>query len=96
MIILEYSIDIPDSLLPLRVPKLILQPLVENSIKTGYKKRKNLIIAINGFTRDGSAIIEVMDNGGGISQPALDRMIEQLNHDKKPGDSVGLHNISDG
>ena len=38
---LEVTVDVPDQLLGLSIPSLILQPLVENSIKHGISENKN-------------------------------------------------------
>src|SRR5690606_20380968 len=41
---LEYEICIPDELKNVYVPKLLLQPIIENSIKYGYKNKMKLNI----------------------------------------------------
>ena len=43
---LHYEFHIPEELLDCRVPKLLLQPVIENSIKHGYQAGKILNISI--------------------------------------------------
>ena len=63
----------PDSL-DVVVPSMLLQPLVENSIKHGLSRRVGGgCITIRSHREDGRAIIEVLDNGSGMSEADLDR-----------------------
>ncbi len=63
----------PDSL-DVVVPSMLLQPLVENSIKHGLSRRVGGgCITIRSRREHGHAIIEVIDNGSGMSEEALDR-----------------------
>jgi two-component system LytT family sensor kinase len=69
------------------VPSLILQPLVENSIKHGLSpKVGGGRITITTRVHDGRAIIEVVDDGLGISE-------ERLEHAR--GRGIGLSNVNE-
>jgi len=69
------------------VPSMILQPLVENSIKHGLAgKVGGGRITIKTMARDGHTIIEVHDDGLGMTE-------EQLGH--ALGDGIGLSNVNE-
>ena len=64
---LRYAIDIPDAYDHFVVPKLILQPLVENSIYHGIKcKRSGGLIRITAQVVDSMLCLRVWDDGVGI------------------------------
>jgi two-component system, LytTR family, sensor kinase len=61
---LRESIDIPDELLAMQVPSLLLQPLVENAIKHGISKRRSGgEIRVAGMSRDGALRLTVYNDG---------------------------------
>jgi two-component system LytT family sensor kinase len=61
---LRVSVDIPADLLNAQVPNLLLQPLVENSIKHGLAKRlAGGTIRVAGARRDGSLYLSVYNDG---------------------------------
>jgi two-component system sensor histidine kinase YesM len=65
---LDYNIHIPMALRRLMLPKLILQPIVENSIYHGIKPRdEGGCIAICARREGGLLIITVQDNGVGMT-----------------------------
>jgi len=69
------------------VPSMILQPLVENSIKHGLSRKVGGgRITIKTMVRDGSVIIEVHDDGLGMTE-------ERLGH--ALGDGIGLRNVDE-
>jgi sensor histidine kinase YesM len=68
---LYYTIDIPESMHALNVPKLCIQPLVENSIKFCTTKLPPYHISIKGSISNGNYIITVTDNGPGFSPESL-------------------------
>lgn len=83
------------------VPRLILQPLVENAYVHGIKGRENGSIHIEAGVADETLEITVMDNGAGISSGALQQLRELLEGDA-PGirnqddwQSIGLKNVHD-
>ena len=72
---LEYVIDVPENLNSITVPKLTLQPLVENAMVHGFDG-KNVLrkLSVTGQIRDGRLILEIRDNGNGFS----DEMLQSL------------------
>jgi LytS/YehU family sensor histidine kinase len=61
---LRVSVDIPDELLAMQVPNLLLQPLVENAIKHGVSKRlSGGEIRVAGICRDGALRLTVYNDG---------------------------------
>lgn len=90
--ILEYEIDIPDTLLSYPIPKLTLQPLVENALYHGIKnKRGGGVIAIVAYDCDTRIEIVVTDNGGGMSQEQLKQLRAGV-YEGRSG-SFGLKNV---
>ncbi|WP_226529646.1 sensor histidine kinase [Metabacillus niabensis] len=60
-------------------PKFILQPIIENSIKYGMKKRKTLHLDIEVIHKEDSSILFVIkDNGPGIETKKLDELNQLL------------------
>jgi two-component system, LytTR family, sensor kinase len=69
------------------VPSMLLQPLIENSIKHGLaRKVGGGRITIKALARDGHTIIEVHDDGLGMSE-------ERLGH--ALSDGIGLSNVNE-
>jgi len=65
---LKVEIDIPESLQRACVPGLILQPLVENSLKYGVSRARNAVtITIAAREEDGHMVLTVEDDGPGAS-----------------------------
>lgn len=79
---LDYLIEIDEELYPYQIPKLTLQPLVENSIYHGLKEKEEKgMLTIRGY-KDGETIkIEVLDDGVGISEEMIARLLNRpANH----------------
>lgn len=72
---LSFAISVPLEAEQVRLPKLILQPLVENTIKHGYTDSTPAIhITIQGICEKGSLRLIVRDNGQGFSAQALEKL----------------------
>lgn len=72
---LNYEIHVEESLYAIEVPKLILQPLVENAIYHGIKaKRGSGTIFITGEPTDENLLFTVRDNGAGMPQEKVDEI----------------------
>jgi two-component system, sensor histidine kinase YesM len=88
---ISLDFDIDDSLEEVRVPKFLLQPLLENSIVHGFPggiKDAHLVITVKRVVK-GNIEVVVADNGIGISQ---DPML-LLTQDRVKRRGVGLANI---
>ena len=67
---LDVQIDIPPELYRAKIPKLLIQPLIENSIVHGLEQKPaNGEIIIKATREQEDVIIDIIDNGIGFSKP---------------------------
>lgn len=80
--------NIPEKYMNIQLPSLIIQPLVENSIKHGIlKRREGGTIAISVSENKAEYIISIEDDGVGIEQSIIDGI------DDKIEKNIGLKNV---
>ncbi|WP_159083065.1 MULTISPECIES: sensor histidine kinase [unclassified Lysinibacillus] len=89
---LHYSIDVSDDVKHCFVPKLILQNIIENSIKHCMEKTLNLQIQINVALENGQLILSVQDNGIGIEQTRYQQILDVFEQENPPETNIGLYN----
>ncbi|MCG8478225.1 MAG: sensor histidine kinase [Spirochaetales bacterium] len=88
---LQFRIEAEEATLPCRLPRLSLQPVVENAIYHGIKNRPGGgTIAVRTVARDRFVEIAVEDDGPGIDPAVLDRL---RRHRVEPSNGVGLKNV---
>jgi two-component system, sensor histidine kinase YesM len=75
---LLYSIELPERLAKITVPKLTIQPLVENCMKYGIECEPPWRISIIGAEGEGTWTIAVEDSGPGFSEEAFCSLRERL------------------
>ena len=63
----RYRVSMPENLGARRVPALIVQPLIENSIRHGMDPSRPLQVDVRVYARGSGLVIEVEDDGRGIS-----------------------------
>ncbi len=72
---MDYEIAIDEELYEFTIPKLMLQPLIENAICHGIRnKRGKGHIQITGAIDDGEIVFQVIDNGCGMSTDELQKL----------------------
>ncbi|GLX68446.1 sensor histidine kinase [Paenibacillus glycanilyticus] len=72
--------EVPQSLQRVRVPRLILQPIVENGFEHGLKENKSKgLLSLSFQLQENSATIIVEDNGEGLTDMKLSEIMRMLN-----------------
>ena len=91
----EVHYDLPSAILNYRVPKLILQPLVENSIFHGIEaKQEPGQIVISAERKKGELLIRVIDDGAGMDNTALKAIWNnQSSKQERRFNGVGIPNV---
>lgn len=93
---IKYIYRIDDSTLKDRLPRISIQPLVENALNHGLRnKRGEKVVQIEIKKEDGMLVLCVSDNGVGMDAGKLNMELAQndLRYVEK-GNSIGLHNIN--
>ncbi|GIP61067.1 cache domain-containing sensor histidine kinase [Paenibacillus woosongensis] len=87
---------IPDQrVLPCRIPKLLLQPVVENCIRHGFgEDRREGAIRISVTTVRRGLLIAISDSGKGMDADELKRLRRQLDKPDEKNGNIGLYNIN--
>ncbi len=90
---LDYRLEFDEEMLKCQIPKLTLQPLVENSIYHGLKQKEDKgLLVIKGYFEQGAIIIEVFDDGVGMSQEQIVRVLSRPLNERKNTD-FGIHSV---
>ena len=85
------EIDVADRYQSCLVPKLALQPLVENAILHGVADKDDGYVKVWAEEKDGDLLLYVSDNGRGIPREILDRLNSE--DQELPGGHLGLGNV---
>ncbi len=95
--ILKYEIQVPGELDRYLIPKITIQPIVENALYHGIKNKRGLgRIRISGRREEGGLIIQVEDNGIGISEERLRQVRDKIQYRVPSGkDIYGLYNVNE-
>ena len=90
--ILTYTIAVADDIQDCLIPKLIIQPLIENALYHGIKNRRGRgLITITGGREGENILLRVRDNGAGMDAEQLTQLQNGI-YQEKPG-SFGLWNV---
>lgn len=94
---LQFIVDIDDSFQEYRIPKMTLQPIVENAIRHGLENMLGtctvMISARTDSIQSDYIVLTVTDNGPGIGEVLLHKMRNHEVESKRNG--IGLKNIHD-
>ncbi|MDQ0973688.1 two-component system sensor histidine kinase YesM [Neobacillus niacini] len=97
----EFELNVEEAVKEVHVPKMILQPIVENCFKHGFDQRiEKAWIQIEAFYENDNRVqINVKDNGMGPSEEQLEKIRQELFHgiskEDKQRETIGLKNIYD-
>lgn len=89
---IDFEINIPEELYQVELPQMTLQPLVENAITYGLEEMLDTcVIRVYGRREGDTAICVVEDNGDGIEEDIIEKLIS--GEKQAQGNGIGLVNV---
>lgn len=88
---LEWTFDIDEKLMDIKVPSLMIQPIVENAVKHGFSilvRKMKIVISV--YEKLNKIYITVEDTGKGIEKKHLDSILSNKNPE-----SIGIKNVQE-
>lgn len=89
-----YEVDIRPECSRVLVPKLLLQPLIENSLKYGFRKKPAIHVLIRGWIEEEYLVLKVEDDGPGQPKSTLETLRGILHSGEINTVHNGLQNIN--
>lgn len=94
---IHFSKEVDESLLDVKLPGMTLQPIVENSVNYGIRDiDREGHISLRVFRQDDTVCISIKDNGIGIEQDVIDKILSGKFHSSgntADSNGVGLDNV---
>ncbi|MFK0524365.1 sensor histidine kinase [Paenibacillus illinoisensis] len=91
---MHFNIDVPDDMLHKTLPRLSLQPIVENAIIHGIEPRtEDGHINITGYHTDEMCTITVEDSGLGMTENQMQELVDNLNKPLDGNMGCGTWNV---
>ncbi len=94
---LELNMNIPGEMMDALLPCFVLQPILENCFEHSVRQADVLSVSITAFRdQEGTIIIEVEDNGGGIQPEQLEKLRAQMAQTEEEAAGhrgIGLYNV---
>ncbi|WP_274653863.1 sensor histidine kinase [Paenibacillus humicola] len=90
----DFAFDVDPAALPLRIPRMSIQPLVENACKHGLQARKgDRLIRVSAKLTERALEIGVVDNGVGMDGETLRRIMSDARSERETEGHVGIRNV---
>ena len=90
----DIAIEIAPETEKLYMPKMLIQPLVENALYHGIEPSfEKGIISVKTTLSGENLKIEVEDNGSGMSPEIIEKVSSSINSENYLSDSIGLRNV---
>lgn len=94
------SIKIPEEIYEQEIPKMSLQPIVENAIIHGIEENdEDAVIYIKAVVRERDFDIEITDSGKGMNEKELELLYKKMKGEVEvsggSGNGIGLKNVQD-
>lgn len=87
-------LDVPEQIMEYSIPKLVLQPIVENSIIHGIfeKEDKSGTIIIMAWIEDNTIVFTISDDGVGIEPHILNTILTPTSEHSGSGTNIAVYN----
>ena len=91
---IDFVSDIPDELMKYQIPKLTLQPVIENAILHGIleKEDKSGTIVLTGWKEEGDIVLLISDDGVGIPPEKLPSILSGQGKSASGGTNIAVSN----
>ncbi|GLC82600.1 sensor histidine kinase [Lacrimispora brassicae] len=89
----SYVVDVEESALSCRIPRLVLQPMIENSVKYGFGNQENLKVELKAYIHEERLIMICRDDGIGMTPGVLSEIQALLEQEENNRRHSGLYNI---
>ena len=92
-----YDYQVDDEIMDDCIPRITLQPIVENAISHGLRpsKKDTKHITVKARHAEGNLLIEITDNGIGMETDALNEALKENSLERvETGDSIGILNVN--
>jgi two-component system sensor histidine kinase YesM len=95
---LDYTVDVDENVKDVQVPKMILQPIIENYFKHGFDSREGVgSIRLRCLRENDELVMKISDNGIGVTENRLNEIYEHFKAEalNKKGEetNIGLKNV---
>lgn len=91
---LAYKISLDKSIAQEEIPKLILQPFVENAIVHGFEKTNaDFTLSVIGTKKEKSMVFQIKDTGVGMSSDQLEAIWDRADNRKYASQRIGRYAI---
>ena len=94
--LISYDVSCDEAYNQVSIPKLMVQPIVENALAHGFNTSTPLCITLKVFESEGALLIQTLDDGPGMTPEAVRILNTRLVGNESPddSDSVGLLNVN--
>lgn len=89
----DFSLDIPENCLNAQIPKLMLQPVIENAVKYGFEGVSHMEITVSARKAYGLLLLTLADTGCGMTEAMLAEVNELLASPENAAEHIGLSNV---
>ncbi len=96
---IHYSKDIDEEVTEVRIPSMVLQPIVENAVNYGIRDIDwEGHIDLKVYKENGNVLLSIKDNGVGMSAEQIDRILSgeavgEVSADHAASNGIGLGNV---
>lgn len=89
----DYGIHVDEAALDCIVPKLIVQPIIENAIMHGFANRQSLTVQIKAVITEDTLVVIIHDDGEGMEPKVLQKIRHILDGNINNSSHIGLYNV---
>ncbi len=90
----DVNIECEEEIKGLYILRLLLQPILENAIFHGISELESKgLITVRGCRTGDDIIFSIKDNGVGMTQEQIDRLLSEDSHNAKGFSSIGILNV---